>query len=194
MCVIKRLLIALLLSASIAVTTAQAAFVQDFSYDTRPLTGTTGAIVFELVPGISSQHAFAVVSNFINSAGALGAVQERTGVSYGTLSGNPSDPNNLTFQSAPPASRYLQTITFGSFLSFTLDICCSDSLFSLTLLNDRQMPVLSSNPNGHLLEISGSNNCTTCTVNSTPTPVPAAAWLLTSGLLGLIGVRRRISQ
>ncbi|NVN90127.1 MAG: lamin tail domain-containing protein [Desulfuromonadales bacterium] len=27
--------------------------------------------------------------------------------------------------------------------------------------------------------------------NSTPTPVPAAAWLLGSGLLGLVGIRRR---
>ncbi len=190
--VIKHLLTAVLVLASMA-GTVQAAFVQDFSYDTRPLGGTTGAIVFELVPGVSTQHAFAVVSHFINSAGALGAVQERTGTSYGTLSGSHSDPNNLTFQSVPPTSRYLQTITFGSSLSFTLDICCSDSLFSLTLLDDRQTPVLSSNPNGHLLEVTGGNTCSTCTVNSTPTPVPAAAWLLTSGLLGLIGVRRRIS-
>lgn len=190
---ITHLLVAMLFSASMAAT-AQAAFVQDFSYGTGSLAGTTGTMVFELAPGVSTQHAFAVVSNFINNAGVLGAVQERTGASYGTLSGNRSDPNNLTFQSAPPASRYVQTITFGSSLSFTLDICCSDSLFSLTLLNDRQVPVLSSNPNGHLLEVSGNSNCSTCTVNSTPTPVPAAAWLLVSGLLGLVGVRRRIVQ
>lgn len=190
---ITYLLVALLFSASMAAT-AQAAFVQDFSYGTGSLAGTTGTIIFELVPGASAQHAFAVVSNFINNAGTMGAVQERSGTSYGTLSGNPSDPDNLTFQSVPPTSRYLQTITFGSFLSFTLDICCSDSLFSLTLLDDRQVPVLSSNPNGHLLEVSGSSNCSTCTVNSTPTPVPAAAWLLVSGLLGLVGVRRRIAQ
>jgi hypothetical protein len=29
------------------------------------------------------------------------------------------------------------------------------------------------------------------TYNATPTPIPAAAWLLGSGLLGLAGIRRR---
>jgi hypothetical protein len=30
-------------------------------------------------------------------------------------------------------------------------------------------------------------------IDVTPTPIPAAAWLLGSGLLGLIGIRRRNS-
>lgn len=38
-------------------------------------------------------------------------------------------------------------------------------------------------------QIIGLNN-----VNVTPTPVPAAAWLLGSGLLGLVGLRRRERQ
>jgi hypothetical protein len=32
------------------------------------------------------------------------------------------------------------------------------------------------------------------TVDATPTPVPAAAWLLGSGLVGLVGIRRRLKQ
>jgi hypothetical protein len=31
-------------------------------------------------------------------------------------------------------------------------------------------------------------------VEATPTPIPAAAWLLGSGLMGLVGVRRRVKK
>ena len=31
-------------------------------------------------------------------------------------------------------------------------------------------------------------------VSATPTPIPAAAWLLGSGLVGLVGVRRRMKN
>jgi hypothetical protein len=36
-----------------------------------------------------------------------------------------------------------------------------------------------------------ADGSTTILANSTPTPIPAAAWLLGSGLMGLIGLRRR---
>lgn len=190
--VIKQLLTAVLVLASLA-GTAQAAFVQNFTFNTLQAQGRSGEMVFELAPGSSNQNAFAAITDFFNHNGTVGSVLERTGSSYGTLSGNLADVNNLEFQAAPPLSRYVQSITFGDYLSFTLSTCCSDSLFSLTLRDNNHIPLLSSNPNGHLLEVSGGNNCSTCTVNSTPTPVPAAAWLLASGVMGLIGLRRRIA-
>ena len=50
---------------------------------------------------------------------------------------------------------------------------------------------------GNLLSISLANDGTAqvasfdTTAQGTPTPIPAAAWLLGSGLMGLAGIRRR---
>ncbi len=189
---IKVLLVAGLLAVSTA-GSANAAFVQSFSYDTSSVAGNNGYIVFEFDPLLSNEHATAMVYNFSDGTGSLGLVTERVGTNLGTLSGNPSDVNNLNFSAVPPLSRYVQSILFGDSISFTVSICCSDSLFSLALKESYPSveSILTTNSNGHILEITSGGNCDTCTVSSTPTPIPAAAWLLASGLLGLIGLRRR---
>jgi len=42
--------------------------------------------------------------------------------------------------------------------------------------------------------VSNGNNVPGLTVEGTPVPIPAAAWLLGSGLVGLVGLRRRFKK
>lgn len=187
---IKVWLAAALLAVAIA-GSANAAFVQSFSYDTSSVAGNQGYIEFEFNPLASYEHGSAAVYYFSDGSGTVGQVIDREGTNLGTLTGDPADPNNLNFSAVPPLSRYVQSIVFGNSISFTVSICCSDSLFSLALQDEFRASLLTTNSNGHLLEITSGGDCNTCTVNSTPTPVPTAAWLLGSGLLGLVGLRRR---
>jgi len=182
---------AALVAVLLAVGTVDASFVQNFSYDTGLVAGSRGYIVFEYDPLASNESGSALVYQFSDGSGQLEAVVERVGTNLGTLSGVPADVNNLNFSAVPPLSRYVQSILFGDTISFAVNICCSGSLFSLALQDSSHTAILTNNPNGHILEITSGGDCNTCVVRSTPTPVPAAGWLLGSGLIGLAGIRRR---
>jgi len=48
--------------------------------------------------------------------------------------------------------------------------------------------------NGSFINTQNFNTAATVTYDYTPTPIPAAAWMFGSGLVGLVGIRRRLAK
>jgi hypothetical protein len=137
---------------------------------------------------LTAPGATATINNFsitspVGVAGSLFAVKEYSaGSVQGSLNGG-----SVTMSNTLQLNDYLHVIHFGDTLAFNLvldGLAVTNpngivSTFSLTLTSDFEglNPLLTSNG--------------VVVVQETPTPIPAAAWLLGSGLLGLVGIRRR---
>ena len=89
-------------------------------------------------------------------------------------------------------------MTFGNNLNFHLDLSgAANNTFGLSFWDATgTAPVLTNDPNGFAATVDlgaagiAVNDLSSQT-DATTTPIPAAAWLLGSGLMGLFGVRRR---
>jgi len=188
---IKLLVIALIMFAA---SSAFASFSQTFTFDTSSIEGTAGYLDFQFNPGNNTtSNATAVISGFDGANGALGIYDPSQ--SFGNVSG--VLPGQVSITSTPDSqlNDYFHQFTFGKQISFALGIDnYTGSTFALTFYgSDGATSLMTSNPNGQVLTVTMNTNGTT-NVNATPTPIPAAAWLLGSGLMGLFGIRRRTGK
>jgi hypothetical protein len=196
---IKLLIIAVIMFAA---SSAFASLSYDVNVDTTSLAGTAGYLYLQYNTGINNTAtSIATVQNFATD-GTLGATVPSAipnGGTYvtGTL------PGTVSFTSGYYATQdYNQAITFGNSLNFNLLLptgtaSSAGSNFTLWLAADAAGATPLKTADGLLLTI-GLNADGTATpviadagTTATPTPIPAAAWLLGSGLMGLAGVRRR---
>ena len=187
---------------------AFASFSYDVTVDTSSLNGQGGYLYMQYDPlnGVAST---ATVSNFATD-GTLGA-QDTVDVVNGSAVKGTLLSGSVVFANTNGVNDYNHAITFGNSLSFLLSFSSTPgapaggvSTFSLGLFGD----ALGNTP---LMNISGTNAGTVIDVNlqndgttsvdqyvqqatATPTPIPAAAYLFGSGLLGLVGIRRKISS
>lgn len=172
--------------------------------DTSSLEGTNGYVDFQLNPAdISAPGAIAEVSNLQGSM-----VLFSNPDIFGDISG--ALPGTLTLSNGTAFNDYFQAVQFGHSFSFTLDIggefltqpSLLGSSFALSLYAvDGVNPLLSSDVSGAvaIFELANQSVAFQTFADSNGThaaqvstvPVPAAGWLLLSGLLGMCGFARR---
>jgi hypothetical protein len=199
---IKLLVIAVMLFAA---SSAFASLSYNVSVDTSSLADQHGYLYFAYIP-VNAANSTATVSNF--SGGALDgspSVAVNGSAVTGTL------PGTVTFANTNGINDYNHGILFGNAMNFgtaiNFQLSFSDpvpggpaggsSTFSLGLYSDANgsTPLLTSD--GVLFNVSLMNNGTATTqvlaneVAVNPTPIPAAVYLFGSGLLGLVGIRRK---
>ncbi|MGD0584977.1 MAG: NF038129 family PEP-CTERM protein [Oryzomonas sp.] len=202
---IKLLVIAAIIFAA---SSAFASMSYDVMVNTSSLANTSGYLYFAYV-NTNGTSSTATVSNIVTD-GLLGA-QDTLDVANGSAVTG-TLPGNVVFASTYDINDYNHAITFGNMLDFSLTFSnpaaggspTDGSTFSLALYAD-------AGGNTPLFNGAGVNNSTPGTVFTatllnngtasaqvldgstevTPTPIPAAAYLLGSGLMGLFGIRRR---
>ncbi len=191
----KRLIIRLLVVAVMmfAATSAFADYSYNFTANTSSVAGQTGYIELQYNPNeIAQPLSAAVVSNFVSDA-VLGSVTP-TGAVTGAL------PSALTINNTDGWNDYFQQVTFGSTVQFSLDLSGStNNSFGLSFWgSDGATPILTSDTtDGYATIVNLTSTGAAVTnnsieVNVAQTPIPAAAWLFGSGLLGLFGIRRNM--
>ena len=203
---IKLLVIAVIMFAA---SSAFASLSYDVTVDTSSLSGSTGYLYLQFNPlSGNTSDATAVVSNFATN-GTLG-VQDTTNIGFG---GNVSGtlPGTVTFDNGygtgftkSGINDYNQAITFGTSFSFSVLLtqalnnpATDGSSFTLSLFQDAIGLSPLKTANGTLVTLNlnsdGTATPTITDAGTTATPIPAAAWLLGSGLMGLAGIRRRMN-
>jgi hypothetical protein len=189
---LKLLVIALVMFAA---TSAFASFSYDFTYNTHYLIGQTGNLSFQFTPiGTDALNATATISAFTTDGTLAPFWGSQTNAS-GNINGSSAVITNVG-----NFNEYFHGITFGDTLGFHI-VLANDinngamngyNTFSLNLydiIGTTPLPGLYGNTDGTVFAANIYSNGTGADV--TPTPIPAAAWLLGSGLMGLAGLRRR---
>jgi hypothetical protein len=176
-------------------TSAFASYSYNFDINTSGLNGQTGYIDLQMNSDNSSNVATATTSNFLSNATFLGA-PSYIGNATGQLSDNSLF---LSTAGAAQANDYFHQLTFGDYLHFKLDLAgAPNNTFALSFYAaDGTTSLLSTNSltgaaatidltaDGAALQV------TSAETTAAPTPIPAAAFLFGSGLMGLVGLRRR---
>ena len=175
-----------------AASSAFASYGVDFNVNTSSLNGQSGYLELQLNPGLSLGSASAQVSNFNSDAVIVGAA---------ALTGNVSGalPGAVDFNNTGAWNDYFQQVSFGNSLNFRVDLSgAAGNSFALSFYGADGVTALLTNDtvNGFASTIDlnatgASLNNLSSQVAATPTPIPAAAWLLSSGLMGLVGMKRR---
>jgi hypothetical protein len=201
-----RLLKITLLITAVMLFAASAAFASlsyDITVDTSSLLNTDGYLYFQYVP-VNATASTATVSSF-GTDGTLGA-QDFTGVQNGgAVSG--ALPGTVTFANTNGVNDYNHAIHFGNTFNFSLLLnptvgtpAGGSSTFSLSLFSDPlgSNPLLTSDGTLFTLSLMNDGTATSQVLASqasvSPTPIPAAVYLFGSGLLGLVGIRRKIQN
>lgn len=166
--------------------------------DTRSIAGTTGYVDFQLNPAdLSAPEVGASILDWAGSITLLGAP-----IVEGSVTG--SLPETVQLGNSTAFNDYFHEVEFGDTISFLVEFTGNSPLpaslgtsFALALYGaDAVSPLLSDDISGSLIRFelaSGdpSYQAFTSLAQVTPVPLPAAAWLLLSGLTGLISVSRR---
>ena len=180
-----------------AATSAFASLGYDVSLNTTSLNGQDGYLYFSYTP-INGVDSTATITNF--SGGTLLA-QSTNVVDGSAVSG--TLPGSVVFANTYATNDYNHAITFGNKIDFNVLFAANafggpaggSNTFSLGLFSDEAG--LHSLLGGTVLTLDLNNDGTTAftaianEASATPTPIPAAAYLLGSGLMGLVGMRRR---
>jgi hypothetical protein len=188
-----------------AASSAFASLSYDVTVNTSSLAGDNGYLYLQYVSLGGAVASTATVWNVITD-GTLGA-QDTVDVAYGNTTG--TLPASVSFNTNA-GSDYNQAITFGNSLSFLVSFSSTPSsahpsavsTLSLGVFADNQgaTPLLNVNGGnyaGTVAAINLANNGSTSgqsldgSTDVTPTPIPGALYLLGSGLMGLVGMRRK---
>ena len=192
---IKLLVIALIMFAA---SSAFASYSFNVDVNTSALIGQTGYIDLQMNPDNTSNIATATTSNFASDVTFVGAPAY-----MGNASGQLSD-NTLTISTAGTAQSndYFHQATFGNALHFQLNLDgLPSNTFALSFYKDDGLGGYTSifstdsvSGAAAMIDLTANGavvNVTSSETTVSPTPIPAAAWLLGSGLMGLAGIRRR---
>ncbi len=197
-----------------AAGSAFATYSYEVTVNTGSLTG-SGILDFQY-NNFGGASSTATVSNFITD-GALAPLNDAADAQNpGAVSG--VLPSAVTFTNPNTVNEYIHAITFGNSLSFlvtfsnppTGGLSSDSSVFSLGLFSDTTTwnPLLNTaggilGPNlaGTLFTINLNNDGTSSSVIAdptdvtvSPTPIPPSVLLFGSGLIGLVGIRRRATK
>jgi hypothetical protein len=192
----------LLLSASFlcVVPLASADVVYNVSVDTSSITGTAGSLDFNFNPGPLATEAASLQIQSFASDGTLAGGPTLTGDAAGAL------PGTLSFDNGTAFNDYFEGFTFGSTLSFQVDLfgpaltspdpmATSGSTFAFSMFSDPAgtMPVLTTNTTeGFAVTVDVDLGGTTTLTNFIGTSVPEPSSLLPLlGLFTLLGWRGR---
>jgi hypothetical protein len=190
---IKLLVIAVIM---LAASSAFASLSYNINIDTTSLINQDGYLYLQYA-GMNAVDSTATITNFTTN-GSLAPAYSTSAVS-GQLQ------SSVIFANTNGTNDYNHAIHFGTNLNFNLLFASNNfgapaggsSTFSLGLFSDEGGLAPLATSNGTLFTIDLNNDGTTAVqtlasgTTATPTPIPAAAWLLGSGLLGLVGIRRR---
>jgi len=192
---IKLLIVAVLMFAA---TSAFADYSYNFAVDTSSVAGQQGYVDLMFNPGNNSLgSATAAITNF-NTDAALGTAV-LTGGATGVLPGTVSIHNN-TLTASTPYNDDFQQVTFGNNMNFSLNLSgAAGNSFLLYFYDGAIQNNLLTNDsvNGIATQIDMNQSGAVVTNNSnqiTVTPIPAAAYLFGSGIMGLVGIRRKIKN
>jgi hypothetical protein len=201
---IKLLIISVIMFAA---SSAFAALSYDVTVDTSAISGSNGYLYLQYA---SANAVNSTATLYGYNGGTLAATNSTSVIDGSYVTG--MLPGTVVFRNTNGTNDYNHGITFGSSTKFSLSLAApafggtpgGNSTFSLGLFSDEG----GSTPLYNLIGINNSvagtlftidlNNDGTASVQTlaneasvTPTPIPAAAWLLGSGLMGLVGLRRR---
>lgn len=195
---LKLLIVALVL---LVANSAFAALSYNVSIDTSSLNGTDGYLYFQYAPFVDAISSTATISGF--TGGTLASANDTVNIIDGSAVTGML-PGSVVFgnTSQSATNDYNHAIHFGNSLSFLVSFNnylpagqTGSSTFSLGLFQDAQGSAALLG--GTLFTIDLLNDGSTSSTiianqaSATPTPIPAAFWLLGSGLAGLAGIRRR---
>jgi hypothetical protein len=190
---IKLLVIAVIMFAA---SSAFASLSYNVNIDTSSVIDWDGYLYFQYVP-VNAADSTATVSSFVTD-GLLASASSSSVVDGSAVTG--TLPGTVVFANTNGINDYNHGIHFGNNINFLLSfsdpapggVAGGSSTFSLGGYLDE------AGTQGYTLFTVDLNNDGTTTVQTmvneasvTPTPIPAAAWLLGSGLMGLVGIRRR---
>ncbi len=200
----KRIKLQLLIIALVvfAASSAFASLSYNVSIDTSSLANQAGYLYFQYLP-VNAANSTATVYGFASN-GTLAAFSSSNVVNGSAVTGQL--PGTVTFANTNGINDYNHSIQFGNTMTYQLSFsdpvsggpAGGNSTFSLGLYSDEGglNPLLG----GTLYTISLMNDGTASTqilaneVNVAATPIPAAAWLFGSGLMGLVGLRRKMNR
>lgn len=205
---IKLLVIALIMFAA---SSAFASLSYEVTVNTSSFDTQNGYLYF-VYGGMNQALSTATVSNFTTD-GTLAAAPSPAGTLGGSTGTLTTGTGTVTFTSGNTTNAttdYNHGIQFGNTLSFLVSFPTlasggttgGASTLSLGIFSDQAgaTPLFNiSDPYapGTVAMVNLNNDGTTSattldsSTTATPTPIPAAAWLLGSGLMGLAGIRRR---
>lgn len=183
--------------AMLAATSAWADSAYFINVNTTSIFDQPGYLELQFNPGATSSAGSAVISNF-NSDAILGS-SSPIGDVTGTF------PSSVTINNTDAWNDYFQGITFGTMFTFVLKLSGgSGNSFALSLWgSDETTPLLTSDlTNGYAVTVdvnpSGPPTVTNYSIDKavgvSPVPIPSPAWLLGSGLAGIIFLGRRHSR
>jgi len=182
----------------------------DITVNTSSLSGQTGYLYLQYDPINNAVASTATLSGLTMIGGSMGARDTADELSGGAVTG--ALPSTVVFANTHGLNDYNQAITFGNSLNFILTFASTPkagtsgvSTFSLGLFADQygNTPLINTNGGGYAgtgvtvnLNNDGSTSTTSMdsTTTATATPIPAAAWLLGSGLMGLVGIRKKMQN
>ena len=188
----------MLLICAVLGSSSALAQIFEVTVDTRAIAGTTGYVDFQLNPAdISAPEVGASILDWADSITLLGAP-----VIEGSVTG--ALPDTVRLSNSAALNDYFQAVEFGDAIRFVVEFTGNPPFpsvrlgtsFALALYGeDAVSPLLSGDISGSLVRFElALGNISYETFSSvaqvSPVPLPAAAWLLLSGLSGLIGVSR----
>lgn len=182
-----------------AATSAFASLSYQVSVDTSSLKGQDGYLYFQYLP-VNAVASSVSVLNFATDGVLAGAPSTQV-VDGSAVTGQL--PGTVNFGNLQGVNDYNHAVHFGTGINFNLLFAGNSfdasnpgsSTFSLGLFSDEAglNPLLG----GTVLAVDLNNDGTTAVsmraneAAASPTPIPAAAWLFGSGLMGLVGLGRR---
>jgi hypothetical protein len=191
---IKLLIIAIIMCTA---SSAFASFSYNVSVNTTSLEGLDGYLYFAY-GGFNAVDSTASLYNF-KTDGQLSSARSTYVVDGRAVTG--ALPSSIVFANTNGANDYNHGIYFGKYINFNVTLAApvfggqagGNSTFSLSLYRDEAgfTPLLGGTQINLELLNNGTSTAQVLTTNTTVTPIPAAAWLLGSGLLGLTGLRRK---